>query len=68
MGTSLGVQLAPTSFLGVTGWRLAFYAFAIVGVAVALSTWLLTTDSRPEETTPWPWLPSPNSPEKPGTC
>ncbi|KAF8661247.1 hypothetical protein HU200_057091 [Digitaria exilis] len=46
MGTSLGVLLAPTTILfGVPGWRLAFYAFAMVSVAVALSTLLLAADS-----------------------
>nr|CAB3456818.1 unnamed protein product [Digitaria exilis] len=46
MGTSLGVLLAPTTiFFGIPGWRLAFYAFAMVGVAVALSTLLLAADS-----------------------
>lgn len=47
MGTSLGVLLAPTSFFGVPGWRLAFHSLALVGVALALSTWLLAADSSP---------------------
>lgn len=45
MGTSLGVLLAPTSFFGIPGWRLAFHGLALVGVAIVLSTWLLAADS-----------------------
>ncbi|KAF8712031.1 hypothetical protein HU200_028861 [Digitaria exilis] len=45
MGTSLGVLLAPTTFFGVPGWRLAFHGLALAGVTISLLTWLLATDS-----------------------
>ncbi|RLN40430.1 hypothetical protein C2845_PM01G07910 [Panicum miliaceum] len=32
-GNYLGVLLAATSFLGVPGWRLAFYALALAGAS-----------------------------------
>jgi MFS family permease len=47
VGGSLGVLLAPTTFLGVPGWRLAFHVLALLSVALAISTWLLATDPRP---------------------
>ena len=47
MRTSLVVLLAPTAFLGVPGWRMAFHALALVSVAIAVATWLLAADSRP---------------------
>jgi MFS family permease len=46
-GNSLGVLLAATSFLGVPGWRLAFYALALVSASIAALTWLLGADPRP---------------------
>ena len=46
-GNTLGVLLAATSFLGVPGWRLAFYALALVSASIATLTWLLGTDPRP---------------------
>ncbi|KAF8650183.1 hypothetical protein HU200_064038 [Digitaria exilis] len=53
MGTSISVLLAPTSFLGIPGWRLVFHAFAILGFALALSTWhLRRTDSTRPATPP----------------
>ncbi|XP_048530141.1 uncharacterized protein LOC125509255 [Triticum urartu] len=36
-GTTLGLLMAPTSFFGVPGWRLAFLLLAAVGAAVGLS-------------------------------
>lgn len=36
-GTSLGLLMAPTSFLGVPGWRLAFVLLAAMGAAVGVS-------------------------------
>ncbi|TVU47865.1 hypothetical protein EJB05_07481, partial [Eragrostis curvula] len=47
VGGSLGVLLAPTTFLGVPGWRLAFYLVALISVALAALTWLLAADPRP---------------------
>jgi MFS family permease len=46
-GNSLGVLLAATSFLGVPGWRLAFYALALVSASIAALTWVLGADPRP---------------------
>uniref|UniRef100_A0ACD5X524 Uncharacterized protein n=1 Tax=Avena sativa TaxID=4498 RepID=A0ACD5X524_AVESA len=46
-GGSLGVLLAPTTFLGVPGWRLAFHVLALLSVALAVSTWFLASDPRP---------------------
>ncbi|CAL5090751.1 unnamed protein product [Urochloa decumbens] len=52
MGASLGVLLAPASFLGVPGWRLAFHAVALVSAGLAALTWLLAADDRsPASTT-----------------
>ncbi|KAL6867575.1 hypothetical protein ACP4OV_015599 [Aristida adscensionis] len=45
-GGSLGVMLAPTAFLGVPGWRLAFYAVALVSTSLAALMWLLASDPR----------------------
>ncbi|KAF0913181.1 hypothetical protein E2562_020347 [Oryza meyeriana var. granulata] len=36
-GTSLGLLMAPTSFLGIPGWRLAFLLLAAGGAAVGVS-------------------------------
>uniref|UniRef100_J3MX07 Major facilitator superfamily (MFS) profile domain-containing protein n=1 Tax=Oryza brachyantha TaxID=4533 RepID=J3MX07_ORYBR len=36
-GTSLGLLMAPTSFLGVPGWRLAFLFLAVAGASVGVS-------------------------------
>ncbi|KAL6883375.1 hypothetical protein ACP4OV_010789 [Aristida adscensionis] len=47
VGGSLGVLLAPTTFLGVPGWRLAFHAVALVSAALAALTWLFAADPRP---------------------
>ncbi|KAM3230022.1 hypothetical protein ACQJBY_060682 [Aegilops geniculata] len=47
MGGTLGVLLAPTTFLGVPGWRLAFHVLALLSVALAVSTWFLASDPRP---------------------
>jgi MFS family permease len=49
-GNSLGVLLAATSFFGVPGWRLAFYALALVSASLASLTWLLGADPRPSRT------------------
>ncbi|RCV45829.1 hypothetical protein SETIT_9G485000v2 [Setaria italica] len=46
-GNSLGVLLAATSFVGVPGWRLAFYVLALVSASLAALTWLLGADPRP---------------------
>ncbi|KAF7041662.1 hypothetical protein CFC21_051427 [Triticum aestivum] len=49
-GGTLGVLLAPTTFLGVPGWRLAFHILALLSVALAVSTWFLASDPRPPST------------------
>ncbi|XP_047051424.1 uncharacterized protein LOC124656784 [Lolium rigidum] len=36
-GTTLGLLMAPTSFFGVPGWRLAFLLLAAMGAAVGVS-------------------------------
>lgn len=36
-GTSIGLLMAPTSFMGLPGWRLAFLLLGAVGGAVGLS-------------------------------
>ncbi|TVU09357.1 hypothetical protein EJB05_42827, partial [Eragrostis curvula] len=36
-GSSVGLLMAPTSFLGLPGWRLAFLLLGVVGAAVGLS-------------------------------
>ncbi|KAL6846665.1 hypothetical protein ACP4OV_024113 [Aristida adscensionis] len=36
-GTSLGLLLAPTSFMGLPGWRFAFVLLGVVGGAVGVS-------------------------------
>ncbi|GJN08599.1 hypothetical protein PR202_ga26538 [Eleusine coracana subsp. coracana] len=52
LGRSLGLLLAPTSFLGgVPGWRLAFHALALVSLLLAALTWLLAADPRPRSST-----------------
>ncbi|CAN6320880.1 unnamed protein product [Urochloa humidicola] len=47
VGTCFGLLLAPTSLLGVPGWRLAFFAVALVSVAVGALVWLFAADPRP---------------------
>jgi MFS family permease len=47
VGGSLGVMLAPTTFLGVAGWRLPFHIVALFSIALAVSTWFLASDPRP---------------------
>jgi len=37
VGTSLGLLMAPTSFLGLPGWRLAFLLLGVSGAAVGVS-------------------------------
>ncbi|VAH88379.1 unnamed protein product [Triticum turgidum subsp. durum] len=49
-GGTLRVLLAPTTFLGVPGWRLAFHILALLSVALAVSTWFLASDPRPPST------------------
>ncbi|CAL5012240.1 unnamed protein product [Urochloa decumbens] len=46
MGGSFGVLLAPVSFLGVPGWRLAFHAVAAVSVVLGALMWLFAADPR----------------------
>ncbi|CAD6343843.1 unnamed protein product [Miscanthus lutarioriparius] len=36
-GTSLGLLMAPTTFLGLPGWRLAFLLLGVLGAAVGVS-------------------------------
>ncbi|GJN08598.1 hypothetical protein PR202_ga26537 [Eleusine coracana subsp. coracana] len=52
VGGSLGILLAPTTFLGVIpGWRLAFYVVALISFSLAALTWLLAADPRPIDIT-----------------
>ncbi|KAK3123376.1 hypothetical protein QOZ80_8AG0629640 [Eleusine coracana subsp. coracana] len=46
LGGSFGVLLAPVTFLGVAGWRLAFHAVAVVSVLLAVLMWLFAADPR----------------------
>ncbi|CAL5006472.1 unnamed protein product [Urochloa decumbens] len=46
MGGSFGVLLAPVSFLGVPGWRLAFHAVAAVSVVLGSLMWIFAADPR----------------------
>ncbi|CAL4929887.1 unnamed protein product [Urochloa decumbens] len=50
VGTCFGLLLAPTSFLGISGWRLAFYAVALLSVVVGALVWLFASDPRPATT------------------
>ncbi|KAL6643005.1 hypothetical protein ACP70R_021186 [Stipagrostis hirtigluma subsp. patula] len=50
VGGSLGVLLAPTAFLGVPGWRLAFLAVALLSASLAALTWTFAADPRPGST------------------
>ncbi|CAN6295944.1 unnamed protein product [Urochloa humidicola] len=47
VGTCFGLLLAPTSLLGISGWRLAFGAVALVSVVVGALVWLFASDPRP---------------------
>jgi MFS family permease len=44
LGGSFGVLLAPITFLGVAGWRVAFHAVAIISVALGVLMWLFAAD------------------------
>ncbi|KAK3121667.1 hypothetical protein QOZ80_8BG0658560 [Eleusine coracana subsp. coracana] len=46
LGGSFGVLLAPITFLGVAGWRLAFHAVAVVSVLLGVLMWLFAADPR----------------------
>ncbi|CAD6265498.1 unnamed protein product [Miscanthus lutarioriparius] len=43
-GGSFGVLLAPITFLGVAGWRVAFHAVAVISVALGVLMWLFAAD------------------------
>ncbi|KAJ1268383.1 hypothetical protein BS78_07G130700 [Paspalum vaginatum] len=47
LGGSFGVLLAPVTFLGIAGWRLAFHAVAIISVALGVLMWLFAADPSP---------------------
>ncbi|WVZ93007.1 hypothetical protein U9M48_039030 [Paspalum notatum var. saurae] len=47
LGGSLGVLLAPITFLGIAGWRLAFHAVAAISVALGVLMWLFAADPSP---------------------
>jgi MFS family permease len=51
LGGSFGVLLAPVTFLGLPGWRLAFHAVAAVSVALGALMWLLAADPRAKSKT-----------------
>nr|BAJ99144.1 predicted protein [Hordeum vulgare subsp. vulgare] len=44
VGGSFGVLLAPVTFLGVPGWRLAFHIVGIISVVLGLLMWFLAAD------------------------
>jgi len=44
LGGSFGVLLAPITFLGVAGWRVAFHAVAVISVALGVLMWLFAAD------------------------
>ncbi|CAO2188098.1 unnamed protein product [Urochloa humidicola] len=46
MGGSFGVLLAPITFVGIPGWRLAFHAVAAVSVVLGALMWLFAADPR----------------------
>lgn len=47
LGGSFGVLLAPVTFLGVAGWRLAFHSVAVISVALGVLMWLFAADPSP---------------------
>ncbi|PUZ51390.1 hypothetical protein GQ55_6G181400 [Panicum hallii var. hallii] len=51
LGGSFGVLLAPVTFLGVAGWRLAFHAVAVVSVALGALMWIFAADPRAKSKT-----------------
>ncbi|XP_062196507.1 uncharacterized protein LOC133899532 [Phragmites australis] len=51
LGGSFGVLLAPVTFLGIAGWRLAFHAVAIVSVALGVLMWLFAADPHAKSKT-----------------
>ena len=46
-GSSIALLLAPTSLLGVSGWRLAFFAVALISLLIGALVWLFAADPRP---------------------
>uniref|UniRef100_A0ACD5ZUE1 Uncharacterized protein n=2 Tax=Avena sativa TaxID=4498 RepID=A0ACD5ZUE1_AVESA len=44
VGGSFGVLLAPITFLGVDGWRLAFHIVGIISVALGFLMWFFAAD------------------------
>jgi MFS family permease len=44
VGGSFGVLLAPTTFLGVDGWRLAFHIVGVISVALGVLMWFFAAD------------------------
>lgn len=51
LGGAFGVLLAPVTFLGVAGWRLAFHAVAVVSVGLGALMWLFAADPRAKSKT-----------------
>jgi len=51
LGGAFGVLLAPVTFLGVAGWRLAFHAVAVVSVGLGALMWLFAADTRAKSKT-----------------
>ncbi|KAJ4799671.1 Major facilitator superfamily protein [Rhynchospora pubera] len=44
VGSSFSILLAPTTFLGIAGWRIAFHLVAIISIIVGLLIWLYAVD------------------------
>lgn len=51
VGGSFGVLLAPFTFLGVPGWRLAFHIVGIISVALGVLMWFFAADPRAKSKT-----------------
>ncbi|KAG8047310.1 hypothetical protein GUJ93_ZPchr0008g13262 [Zizania palustris] len=51
LGGSFGVLLAPVTFLGVAGWRVAFHIVALVSAVLGVLMWLFAADPRAKSKT-----------------
>jgi MFS family permease len=44
VGASVALLLAPTTFMGIAGWRVAFHLVAIISIIVGLLIWFYAVD------------------------
>lgn len=51
LGGSFGVLLAPVTFLGVAGWRIAFHVVALISVVLGILMWFFAADPRAKSKT-----------------